>query len=507
MKKLILFLSLFVAFSYYAYSQVSISNPVRLTTGNNDRNPLFGNGRVYFAFPMYEWEFMTFERISGSYSNICVTKVGDSGSFGGEYNITNDLFVNKNPSIAYNKPVFVNGWLIKYAVIVWQSNKFGRQSVFMSTYKTSTGWSSPFILDSSNTDNVSPKVCSLDSINFSIVYQSGNDIKYKKYNISTNIFSLESNLTNSDPNNCSNPQIKIFRDNINVPRVWITYEREISTDQKGIYFTSALLDSVPPQSGSSDTIAFTGINRSLGFGNDMLGHYSIFESERNGSNTNIYGTSFLQHTQTPIVENTTYDFTNYTGGDFGITDNSGFQNMIYSHNFETPIGINVKITFSWWSGYTATHKISNNPLYQTSISINSAIRVPGTTCEQHWFVYNKDSLNPAYPSTIYGVFYTNCLTGINPNYNSTADNFSLNQNYPNPFNPKTNIKFSIPKSSFVTLKVYDMLGKEIASLVNEDLSAGVYSFDFNAGGLASGVYFYKLIAGDYTDIKKMTLLK
>ena len=59
----------------------------------------------------------------------------------------------------------------------------------------------------------------------------------------------------------------------------------------------------------------------------------------------------------------------------------------------------------------------------------------------------------------------------------------------------------------MNLKVYDLTGKEIAILVNEDLSAGVYSFDFNAGGLASGIYFYKLIAGDYTDIKKMTLLK
>ncbi len=99
------------------------------------------------------------------------------------------------------------------------------------------------------------------------------------------------------------------------------------------------------------------------------------------------------------------------------------------------------------------------------------------------------------------------LTGLIVNNNEIPKSFELHQNYPNPFNPKTNINFSTPKNSFVTLKVYDLTGKEIAILVNEDLNAGVYSFDFNAADLASGVYFYKLTAGDYSDVKKMTLLK
>ena len=102
---------------------------------------------------------------------------------------------------------------------------------------------------------------------------------------------------------------------------------------------------------------------------------------------------------------------------------------------------------------------------------------------------------------------TGGVTSINPSNGIIPDNFSLNQNYPNPFNPTTNINFSIPKSSFVTLKVYNVIGKEIADLINENLNAGVYSFDFNADGLATGVYLYKLIAGDYSAIKKMTVLK
>ena len=79
--------------------------------------------------------------------------------------------------------------------------------------------------------------------------------------------------------------------------------------------------------------------------------------------------------------------------------------------------------------------------------------------------------------------------------------------YPNPFNPATNIKFSIPKSSFVKLVIYDLLGSEVALLVNEGLNAGSYKTDWNASGFTSGIYFYKLEAGDFIDTKKMILVK
>lgn len=102
--------------------------------------------------------------------------------------------------------------------------------------------------------------------------------------------------------------------------------------------------------------------------------------------------------------------------------------------------------------------------------------------------------------------YGGTFTGITP-VNSVADNYTLSQNYPNPFNPTTNIKFAIPQNGFVTLKVYNMLGKEVATLVNSNLSAGSYNFDFNASNLSSGIYFYKLEAGNFAETKKMMLVK
>lgn len=94
------------------------------------------------------------------------------------------------------------------------------------------------------------------------------------------------------------------------------------------------------------------------------------------------------------------------------------------------------------------------------------------------------------------------------------DNFVLDQNYPNPFNPSTTIKYSIPTSEFVTLKVYDVLGKEVATLINEEKANGGYTVEFNASnlpggkaGLSSGIYFYTLQAGKFSESKKLILMK
>lgn len=108
------------------------------------------------------------------------------------------------------------------------------------------------------------------------------------------------------------------------------------------------------------------------------------------------------------------------------------------------------------------------------------------------------------------------ITGINPTAELPTE-FILYQNYPNPFNPETKIKFAIPKADsplpggarggLVKLKVYNILGDEITILINKELTAGIYEVGFNASGLASGIYFYRLTAGEYSDTKKFILLR
>ncbi|HMQ79919.1 MAG TPA: T9SS type A sorting domain-containing protein [Ignavibacteria bacterium] len=97
--------------------------------------------------------------------------------------------------------------------------------------------------------------------------------------------------------------------------------------------------------------------------------------------------------------------------------------------------------------------------------------------------------------------------GIQPISGNIPTAFSLDQNYPNPFNPVTNIKFGIPKAGNVKIVIYDISGREVTRLVDRELKAGYYNADFNAANLASGVYFYRLESKDFTDVKKMVLVK
>lgn len=96
--------------------------------------------------------------------------------------------------------------------------------------------------------------------------------------------------------------------------------------------------------------------------------------------------------------------------------------------------------------------------------------------------------------------------GVNDDINASV-NFTLSQNYPNPFNPSTLIRYSIAENSIVTIKVYDAIGKEVATVVNEQKPTGVYEINFNASGLSNGVYFYRLKAGNFQSVRKMIVLK
>ncbi|MBK6538709.1 MAG: T9SS type A sorting domain-containing protein [Ignavibacteria bacterium] len=99
------------------------------------------------------------------------------------------------------------------------------------------------------------------------------------------------------------------------------------------------------------------------------------------------------------------------------------------------------------------------------------------------------------------------LTSVNQSSSSIINSLNLNQNYPNPFNPRTIINYELGITNFVKIKVFDALGKEAATLVNEKQNAGSYSVEFNGEGLPSGIYFYKIEAGDFAETKRMVLLK
>jgi len=143
----------------------------------------------------------------------------------------------------------------------------------------------------------------------------------------------------------------------------------------------------------------------------------------------------------------------------------------------------------------------NLPIYYT----------PGSSDPDNVIIYFIVADTAAGTGTIGSEAYVDYLDLTAPSsveqLNGLPTDYTLSQNYPNPFNPTTNIEYTIPEASFVQIKVYDILGNEVAELVNEEQSAGTYRADFTANNLASGFYVAQLKAGNFTKTIKMTLLR
>jgi len=149
-----------------------------------------------------------------------------------------------------------------------------------------------------------------------------------------------------------------------------------------------------------------------------------------------------------------------------------------------------------------------------SINLNETKNIPQTIdIDPLWvadslnivvFVQSKGSKTVYQSETINYIELT--TTGVG-NENSLPKEYTLDQNYPNPFNPSTSISFTIPESGFTTLKVYNILGNEVTTLINEELTGGTFTTTFDASDLPSGVYFYTLSNNKFNETKKMMLLK
>jgi len=193
--------------------------------------------------------------------------------------------------------------------------------------------------------------------------------------------------------------------------------------------------------------------------------------------------------------------------------------------FRTTDGVN-------WIPLTSNTSLSLNSVYFTSyntgyVSGQSGIILKTTNSGTNWINQNTGSLADFnaifFPSADTGYAIgsngtilkttTGGITFVNPISTEISNQFSLSQNYPNPFNQTTKIRFALPKNSFAKIVVYDALGREVETLVNDQLNAGTYEAEWNASNFASGVYYYKLVVGDNTnnggfvDTKKMVLVK
>ena len=208
---------------------------------------------------------------------------------------------------------------------------------------------------------------------------------------------------------------------------------------------------------------------------------------------------------------------NYYEGIRVASDSATVQNSIIWGNDLSQISGTAHVTFSdVQGGFPGIGNINFNPVFNSS---DSLIIVPGSLCIDAGdpnSTYNDVCFPPSLGTNRNDMGahggpgacgWVEPITETEDEILSSVNQYGLEQNYPNPFNPSTKIKFSIPEIGHVTLKVYDVLGNEIATLVNEEKQAGSYEIKFDATQLSSGIYFYKLQAGDFVETKKMILLR
>lgn len=197
----------------------------------------------------------------------------------------------------------------------------------------------------------------------------------------------------------------------------------------------------------------------------------------------------------------------------GTARNMGIK--LLSHNLHS------LYSFEWYTGYTQDTSYWNWLNYGSIQQMYpSGVEGPVTIPSQDFINLNPNDSVIIYYAFAIGTDEADVISGIleaQIKYNTVLSignkiseipqDFSLAQNYPNPFNPNTKIQFSVNKSEFISLKVFDLLGNEIAILVNEELTPGVYQYNFDASNLSSGVYYYKLQSGNYSETKKMILMR
>ncbi|MCE1164311.1 MAG: C25 family cysteine peptidase [Bacteroidetes bacterium] len=351
-------------------------------------------------------------------------------------------------------------------------------------------------------------------------------------------------------------------DNIGVDSVWVKwYKNNTSTGIKQFRLNLA--------SGTTYSAAFNSLNGDVNYNDSIF--YRIYARDISGAHntdsTSLYKFKIINQANIYIGTGTTssnYPYTTYwmdgrtqmlfTAAELnaaGAGPNSAIMKIgfnVISNSTQVMNGFNVR--FQHTSSTSLTGWVTSG--WTTALS--GTYTVPGTGWQMidlpiPYFTYNGTSnllveicydntsytsYSPVNATSVAGMtygYYTDNSTGCTmtggavqsyrPNIAMTIttalgtgnnpsvipDMYEMSQNYPNPFNPVTKINFAIPKQGFVTLKIYDVLGREVRTLVNEVKTAGNYSVDFNGAEFSSGVYFYRIESNDFTDVKRMILVK
>ncbi len=484
MKKTTKFILLFIALTNFQFAQWQAD--VRLTNSAGYSVPSPNNAKciaVNGSNIHIVWE----DNRDGNYE-IYYKKSGDGGvNWGTDIRLTNNLANSLYPSIA------VSGNQVN---IAWEDDRDGNAEIY---YKRSTNngiaWSSDIRVTNNDSSSNQPSI----SVSGAVIHLSweefrdgNNEIYYKRSTNGGMNWGSDSRLTNNTASSnvpaieCSGLQVHVvwtdLRDHNNGE---IYYKRSIDAGLS--WGTDMRLTNVSPSGGSwrkAPTIALSGSRVHLIWLDRREGVDQIYYKHSTDNGLNWIADSKLTfsgfgkwHPSIAVS-----DFQVHVVWD----DYSAGNSEIYYRY--SPDGGNI-----WNDSERLTNNVmpSNNPF----------IAFSGSVVHVMWSDYRDGNQE---------IYYKNNPTGNIGIYNISSEipsSNSLSQNYPNPFNPTTRIRFEIPKTENLKITVFDALGSELETIVNQTVTPGIYETEWDGSKYPSGMYFYKIICGNYTETKKMILVK
>ncbi len=498
-----------------AQGQYYWHQPQRITSGYIDKNPSFGRYNIPGSpvFNIFNWEFFVFERTTATTTHICAQKMGTTGPIESVVYLTSNASSKRNPALSYGKAGYNYYGDISSALVLWETNQNGKWDIYGKYYNRQTGWGNVFPVDSSAGDKSRPRTCIIDSVTYAVSYIKNGDVIFRKFNPLTRVVLYDSNLTASDTAFCSNPNVMVS----NPTNVIVTYEKKKPDGKRAIWYRKTSSTSTPVWS-TPDTAAYAGDNTFNQFCFTAFLNLNCgvaFESNRTGT-YNIYVTSIPFGTGSVTQEkiftslSSAYNYSNFVDIFYPvITDYIQIQSCAFQRKGRDSL----KIMFdeNAMYPYVKDSTTIGDTSKRTSISMNSGVFNTSWYITV-WVVYSKDSANT---TQLWARYRLTTLGDIRKINSSVPVEYSLSQNFPNPFNPVTSIRFSVPDNSklnaedgIISLKVYDLLGRETAVLVNQHFKPGTYEVKFDASGLTSGIYYYQLsVNNNPLAVRKMAVVK
>lgn len=481
----VLFIVTFFSISQIGFAQWQ--NDVRLS--NNSSKSWLASGNVKTIAVSGNTIHVVWQDDKDGNWEIYYLRSPDNGeSWGNETRLTNNSSASEYPSVCAEG---------SFVHIVWQDTRDGNSEIY---YKRSVNgglnWSTDTRMTFNSSTSSHPSIAGSNGY-VNMVWQDNSPGDYEIYSYySTNNGSNWSSFQRLTTNSSTSEYPCIGRNGNYVYCVWV----DNRDGNKEIYCHHSINGGVSwysesritNNSGNSLYPSITGSGPNLTV---------VWQDDRDGSgNIEIY-------------YNTSINTGVYWGTERRLTNNA------YISEYPSVIASGNTIHVVWID--TRDNQLSGEIYYKKSpdncvswgsdtklssagtFTIYPSVAVSGTNVFVNWQDF-RNSIN--------GEIYfkrnpTGNPIGIQNISSEIPDKFSLEQNYPNPFNPATIIRFNVPKQDFVILKVFDFLGKEVKSIVNETLHPGTYQVNFNAEDLPSGVYLYRLTAGNFSETKKLILIK